>query len=183
MTSRQRRHTAAGIPTRGVDDAVRYARQLLADAREERALADQKASVLFAAVWAVAGIVVAIAISRQWSPLGLGLVPAVLCCAGAVSVTASVVLLGAAVYPRLGRRPTRNGATVSSFREIARCENPSAVRRAVEQSSAYELDGLSEQLLNLGRLTCVKYGCIQAALWLLGLSIGLIVLAAGLTLT
>jgi hypothetical protein len=150
---------------------------LLADAREERALADQKASVLFAAVGTVTGIAVAIAVSRQWSPSVLDLVPAVLWWMGAGAIIGSVVLLGAAVYPRLGPRPLRNGSTVTSFREIAHCDDPIVVRRAVTESLRSELDGLSVQLLILGRLTSAKYACIRAALWLLVLAVALLALA------
>jgi hypothetical protein len=166
----------------GQDDALRYARQLLVDAKEERALADQKASVLFAAVGTGAGIAVAVAVGRHWSPLSLPLWPGVLWWLGATALVGCVVLLGAAVYPRLGPRPARDGGTVSSFRELAHCDDVGAVRRAVERSLRDEFDGVSGQLLVVGRLTAVKYACIRAALWLLVASVVLLGAAAAIAL-
>jgi hypothetical protein len=140
---------------------------LLTEAREERALADQKASVLFAAVGTATGVAVAVMVSKEWSPAELSVLPAVLWWLGTATVVACVVLLGAAVYPRLGARPARNGATVASFREIASCDDAHVLRLALEASSRAELGGLSAQLLALGRLTTSKYHCIRLALWLL----------------
>ncbi|MGF7236180.1 MAG: Pycsar system effector family protein [Frankia sp.] len=155
---------AAGCPA--ADDArTRYSRRLLAEAREERVLADAKASLLFAAVGVAATIMSGAAVGRIWSPFRLSPAAAAAWWTGAAAMVAGVVLLAAAIYPRISNRRHWSATTVSFFADVARCSDINELRCALERSANNEFARISEQLLTLGRLTARKYGLIKASLW------------------
>lgn len=82
-------------------DKVEYARQLLAETREEVARADAKASLLFSAFGVVISAVSAVLIADDWSPFQLNNRVEWLWWAGASLSGIALFLLGWAVLPRV----------------------------------------------------------------------------------
>jgi hypothetical protein len=144
----------------------RYTRALLESAREERALADTKASLLLASVGVAVSVGVSAALGGSWTPSNLAAVPGGLWWMATAAVIAGVLLLAGAVYPRLRQEETAESTgTVVTFLEINRVGDLPGLRAALTRSADEEFDTLSRQLRVMSRLVERKYVLIQWALW------------------
>jgi Family of unknown function (DUF5706) len=156
-----------------------YVRGLLDAVREERAFADTKASLLLATVGVALGV--GAAMNGLSTPSKLTTVGAVFWWAGAAALICGVLLLVAAVYPRLRVTPPEPAdGTVVNFLEVNRSRDLTDLQDALRRTAAGEFEGLSRQLRTMSRLAERKYVLIRAALWSLFIAV-IGELAAGLT--
>ena len=141
------------------------AKELLAESREELARADGKASILFAIAGIVIAAVITGIIAGTWKPSALPALPEATWWCGAALVIASVVLLGAAVYPNLGR----NGSAgrVTYFEHVRSYADRATLIAALEREANSDSERAIEQLEVISDLVHRKYVLIQIALWAL----------------
>ncbi len=157
-------------------DADDFADKLLAEAREEIAHADGKASILFGAGGVVFGVVATDLLGDGWRPSELGAWAEVVWWVGAGLGTIGLVSLGAAVYPRItasrwffwSRRSRRTHrqprAAAHYFGELAEHTNVRDARRAVEAGAKDGINRTVEQAWILSKLVVTKYRLTKAAL-------------------
>ena len=145
--------------------ASALAKELLGEAREELARADGKASILFAITGIVIAAVLTGFIAGTWKPSALSAGSEAAWWCGAALVSASVVLLGAAVYPRLGRSDP--GGRVTYFEHVRHYPDHTALVAALERESNSDGARTIEQLAAISYLVHRKYVLIQLALWAL----------------
>jgi hypothetical protein len=148
-------------------DTTTFARVLLAHGRDELRFADTKASSLFAITGAVAGIAAGAAVTLSWNPARLALPVAVLSWAAIGAIVVSVLLTGAAAYPRTRAGAKRDAGRVAYFGDVARCSDAGALRQALSRSAGEEYTLLTEELLAVSRTVAVKYRLIRASQWVL----------------
>lgn len=153
--------------------ATDYGRTLLKETREELNRADTKASVAFGAVGVGAGAVLGGLIGGDWRPTELGPCASVVWWVGAVGAAIAVVLLAAAVYPRVEHSKGRERLTF--FGHAAEYESPAALASALAAVAACEQERSADQLWHVARIARDKYRCIRWGLRVLGGSAVLIV--------
>jgi hypothetical protein len=156
----------APVPVADADRHRDYVRGMLDAVREERALADTKASLLLATVGVAVSVGAGAALDGSWTPSGLTASGAVLWWAGALATVCGVLLLAAAVYPRLRAASLdAEDGTVVNFLEINRRRDLTDLQDALRRSAAGEFHGLSRQLRVMSRVAERKYVLVRAALW------------------
>jgi hypothetical protein len=100
-----------------------FVRRMLAEAREDVANADQKASTVLAGLGVGVGAVVGGVLAGDWRPASLQPQAMVLWWAGTVAVLAAMACAAFAVWPRYNSRDTAEGvyswAHVASYRTLA----------------------------------------------------------------
>lgn len=153
------------------DPARQYAAFLLAQAREELSRVDTKASIMLAAVGVGLGVVLGSLVSRNWAPFRLPPAAAVTWWVGVATVTAGIVSLLAAVYPR-PRRPIRSSASelhryVGYYADVAAYRTPAEVVDAIRRSADRDLELMAEQLMQISRIADRKYRLLGWGVWLL----------------
>lgn len=162
--------SASGLP---------WARILLGQAREELRAADAKATALFGIVGTAVSVVVGAAVALSWTPAELPLAPALCWWVAAVSAVGSIILSGAALYPRV--RPARaSGDKLLNFADVALSSDADAVRAQLDRVGADEYELLCGQLLAVSRIARTKYRLIVVSLWLLALTVAAAAAAAAL---
>ncbi|MCM3885554.1 Pycsar system effector family protein [Frankia sp. R82] len=158
-----------------------YARELLEAAREERALADSKASLLLATIGVAISVGTGAVLAGSWTPTRLTPAGAALWWLGAAALTCGVALLAAAVYPRLGPGPSEPwDTTVVNFLEVNRQPSLTDLQDSLRRSAEGDFAGRSRQLRMMSQLAERKYVLIRVALWALLASV-VLELAAWLT--
>lgn len=172
-------------------NAAEYAYRLLTEIREEIAHADRKASILFGAGGVVFSVVAAALLGDGWRPSRLDTRAEIVWWVGVGLVTAGLVCLGAAVYPRIhagrwffwsriSRRPRRHPREAAHyFGDLADCTTLQSAKRAIELGASEGFDRTVEQAWVLSKLVVTKYRLTKAALLLYGVG-GVCVLVAHL---
>ncbi|QYC44119.1 hypothetical protein Nocox_32740 [Nonomuraea coxensis DSM 45129] len=148
------------------EDIRAYARQMLAETREELNRADAKAQVLLGIVGVGLGAVTGGLLAGSWSPFRLSDSVEWLWWAGVASAVASVLVLARAVYPRLDRRRRRDDA-VMYYADVLRFDSAAELSRALAGSSAMGLERLADQLHRVSAIVGQKYRLIRWGFWLL----------------
>jgi Family of unknown function (DUF5706) len=146
---------------------IAYARALLAHGREELRFADAKAASTFAITGTAAGIAAGAAIALSWNPAQQSLPAAALAWVTIGAVVVSLLLTGAAIYPRTRPGVARSGRGVTYFGDVARCDDISALHLALDFSATEEYALLTEELLTVSRIAANKYRLIGASQWAL----------------
>jgi hypothetical protein len=144
-----------------------YARVLLAHGREELRFADAKAASMFAITGTAAGIAAGAGVGLPWNPAQKSLPAAVLAWAALGAVVVSLLLTAAAIYPRTRPGVARSGRRVAYFGDVARCDDISALRLALDFSTTEEYALVTEELLTVSRIAANKYRLISTSQWAL----------------
>jgi hypothetical protein len=147
---------------------------MLAEAREELARADGKASILFAALGVAAGVIAAAIVSGDWNPRDLQRPWEAIWWAGGMTGTAAATLLALAVYPKIVNR--HPGAAVTYFNEIAQLASIDSLDGALKRMS--EDERVLKQLYAVSKIARKKYLFIVWSMRLLALGLGLMLLAS-----
>lgn len=153
---------------------VDYARNLLLHSRDELRFADAKASSLFTIISAAIGIAAGACIALSWSPAQLSAWAAILSWVVLVLALLSVVMTGAAIYPRTGPGPGVSRPTdhVIYFGDVARYSSVETLQAALDRSAGDEYRLIGQELLAVSKIAAVKYRLLAASLWLLLLDSG-----------
>jgi hypothetical protein len=155
-----------------VAEPHRQLEALLTVARLELDRVDHKAEVLFTGSGVITGAIVAGALAGPWSPLVLGSVAQIVWWSGIAAWLAGLGFLAAAVYPRLGSGRRRTAPPmIAYFLDVARLRTREDLHHALRNPPAPSGPVLIDQIFRVSKLVRVKYRCLQAALWLLALSV------------
>lgn len=151
--------------------------QMLVEARAEVSQADQKASILLAALGIGFGVILAAQLERKWdavtylSPTG-----ASLWWIGAVSAGLSVAAAALAIWPRFTGKDVRKGVTY--WGHVATFRNVQALSVALDGQAIQTRARTRHQLLRLAKLVRLKYSLVRVALALAALAGALLAVAA-----
>lgn len=139
-------------PQRG---KVEYARQLLAETREEVARADAKASLLFSAFGVVVSAVGAVLLADDWSPFQLNNCVEWLWWLGAGLVVIALFLLGWAVLPRITHVDHKE--RLFFFGHVAEYGGFKEFSGAFESASSAAWDRTLDQIWAVSKIAKRKY--------------------------
>ena len=165
--SRENEKTSSSAPS---NEATRLAEVILEHTREDLTKADTKASILFAVVGVVVGALVASSAASGWTPNRFHGAPRVFIISALVSIMCAITLLGAAIYPRIR---VRSGDRVTFFGQVVSYGSPEALQDALNAEVSQAWPRATEQLLELSKITLLKYRLIQGSVWFLALSVAL----------
>lgn len=181
--SRRPRMTEATVPSSptATTTGIGQARTLLGHSREELRFVDTKASLLFTIIGVVVGVTASAAVALSWNPIRLGLPIAVLSWVAIVAALVSVLMIGAAIYPRTELRVVEPISRVAYFADVARYDDVTTLRAALDRSAVEEYELLIEELLAVSRIAVIKYRLISRSLWALLLSGGTACAAIGVS--
>lgn len=156
--------------------AQQLARELLDRTRAEVDRADNKASIVLAAVLAVAGALVATGVAVGWSPARSPVLVQVFFWPGALGGLAGIALLGAAVYPRMRVHPPET-RTLGYFGDVVALRSVDGLRAALRDPAARSFDGAVDQIWQVSHIVDRKYRLIRGAVLGLTSSAVLLLLA------
>lgn len=153
------------------------AQQMLEEARADVTHADQKASVLLAALGIGFGAVLGGQLSSNWDSSRLTTFGQVLWWLGVVAAVLSVAAAALAVWPRykLDDRPTYG---ITYWGHAASFDDPKQLRAALDAQEVSSTARTSHQLWSLSRVVLRKYRYVRAALILAAVSGALLGFAA-----
>ncbi|MCX4235794.1 Pycsar system effector family protein [Streptomyces ortus] len=134
-------------------------RTLLAEAREELLKADNKAGFLLASMGAALTALLGVILGGAIEPRGYAVVSQILLWAGCVTCFVSLVQLGLAVTPRVGRP---HHARAHYFGDVNATASVLCLEEAVRRTDSRERD--LSQLTILSRTVWIKYRCIRHAM-------------------
>lgn len=157
-------------------DKVEYARQLLAETREEVARSDAKASLLFSAFGVVTSAVAAILIADDWSPFDMDNAFEWLWWVGVVLSGVALLVLGLAVIPRV--QNTDGQVSLYFFGHVAGYKRFHDFEKSFEGASTKWWDRTLNQIWVESRIARRKYRLTKWSMWLFACSVGLLLLAA-----
>lgn len=151
----------------GTDESVKaYAVALLAEAREEIDRADKKAQVLLAGAGVAIAVLFGALSTDEWSPSALRASVQWLWWLGAMSAAASVLALGASIYPRTQRERRKKVDHIYYFGDVLNLESTTEVVEALRRSATLDLERLADQVVEIGSIAQRKYRLVQWAMWL-----------------
>lgn len=145
------------------EEALEYAKELLAKSREELVRADTKASLLLAASGIAIGALLNGLLGGKWSPSDLDNKIEWLWWLGVVAAAVAVCSLASAIYPRT-RRAGAKPALVAYYGDVVllpRSELEDAMRVTPSRINAALVDQVYQVALIVDR----KYRLIRTALW------------------
>jgi len=145
-------------------------RRMLAEAREDVANADQKASTVLAGLGVGVGAVVGGVLAGDWRPTSLQPPAMVLWWAGTVAVLAAMGCAAAAVWPRYDGRDAAEG--VYSWAHVASYPTVAAFSEALGTTDP--LARLRYQLWAISKIVATKCRLVRWAMVLAGMSLGLV---------
>lgn len=145
-------------------------RRMLAEAREDVANADQKASTVLAGLGVGVGAVVGGVLAGDWRPTSLQFPAMVLWWAGTVAVVAAMACAAFAVWPRYNGRDTAEG--VHSWAHVASYRSVAAFSAALDTTEP--LARTRYQLWEISKIVATKSRLVRWALGLAGTSLALI---------
>jgi hypothetical protein len=146
---------------------IGHVEPMLTAAREELSRADMKASILLTATGAVIAAIVAGAVAGDWSPTRLTGWREVLWWVATAAAGSAVLLLAAAVYPRTKRPRGSRPDTIAYYGDLAIFAGHEELRAALEQSAVRDVDRLTDQVYQVGRIVARKYRLLAAGMWAL----------------
>jgi len=167
-------------PAEAAGSVSGYLRDLLAETREELTRADNKASLLLAAVGVVIGALIAGLVGSHWTPLSLNGAVQWLWWLGVASAAIGVFSIAAAVYPRTIQHGTPYPGVPAYYGHVAAYRDISEFRRALA-----DLPGAQERMVNqtfvISKIVRHKYALLRGGLWCLLLTITACALAVGIS--
>ncbi|WEO95905.1 Pycsar system effector family protein [Streptomyces sp. FXJ1.172] len=144
--------------------AAQLCERLLAETRGEIAHADNKASVLVAALGMTAGVFSALLAGRNWSPSALSGAGAVVWWAGALSLLLSLFALLLAVLPRYRLGTWTAGEPLSYFGDIQQAVRSGELDSALADTQRRSTAGLTRALTENSRIAARKHQWIRTGL-------------------
>jgi hypothetical protein len=163
-------------PTPLDDEEHELARTLLAESREELTRADSKASLLLAAFSIGISAILGAILADDWTPLSLEAPWEGIFWVGVSAATAGLLLLSAAVWPKVTHQSGKAGVTY--FGEAARFETPTELEAALRRTSTDPIARTVTQLHVIARRADAKYAFIRSALVALWAAATLVLVAA-----
>jgi hypothetical protein len=151
-----------------------YILRLLDECREEIRVSDSKASIIFAAVATATGLLANLLLDKDHALRTNGTLVVSLALVAIGTLVASMLLLGLAVTPRVGRpEPGR----ARYFEEQAQFENHEALLTALSADAETSTERHAQQLFTLSRIARRKYTHLRQAMWAVLVAIGVMGLA------
>lgn len=136
-------------------DKIEYARQLLAETREEVSRADAKASLLFSAFGVVTSAVAAVLVADDWSPFDLNNCIEWLWWFGAGLALIALLLLGWAVLPRITHVDHRE--RLFFFGHVAEYEDFERFSKAFDAAATTSWERTVDQIFVESKIAKRKY--------------------------
>jgi Family of unknown function (DUF5706) len=147
--------------------AITSAEPVLAAVREELNRADTKTSILLAATAAVIAAILAGTVAGDWSPTQLTGWREVLWWAATAVAGVAVLLLAAAIYPRTKRQRGGRSDAIAYYGDVVIFSDHQELRAALERSARRDMDRLTDQVYQVGRIVVRKYRLLAAGMWAL----------------
>lgn len=147
--------TSAKTLPESVDSRHQYARQLLAETREELARADAKASLLFSAFGVISSAVGAVLIADDWSPFQLANGVEWMWWGGVAASVIALLLLGLAVIPRI--RHATHRERLYFFGHVAEYKKFDEFAKALGKKPPDSYDRTLDQVWVISRIAKRKY--------------------------
>jgi hypothetical protein len=148
---------------------------MLAEARAEVSIADQKAGLVLAAAGIGFSAVLGGLLAGDWRPSKYNLGGEILWWFGAVLAFATVASAATAMWPRFTTRSEDD--LVSYWGHVARFATLDALESALDAQPTVDRDRTRHQLWRLARIVRIKYWCIRWALVSGGAAAAVFVLA------
>lgn len=145
--------------------------QLLSDLRVEIGHADNKASVLVAALGATAGVLSGLLTGRHWNPTALSSPSTGLWWAGTTALAVAFVSLLLAVVPRSVRSDWAPGQPLTYFGDIQRAAEHGLLADALAAAERDPMAGLVAALAETSRIAARKHLWIRTGLVSFGLGV------------
>jgi hypothetical protein len=168
-----------GVADGSSRDVAAFARRLLDETREEILRADGKVSILFGAVVVASGIIVGSVTASGWNPRRLDAAAQSCWWVGTALAALSLLLLGAAVYPKIKLRASADGAA-RYFGDLARCRTTAEATAMVGAGSRDVVGRDIGQARVLAGIVVRKYRLTRLALWAFLVAGSLIVVSLAL---
>lgn len=149
---------------------------MLEEARADVVHADQKSSLLLAALGVGFGAVLGGQLEAGWDSSVLSVPGQIVWWIGVVAAITAVALAALAIWPRYALTDQPEFG-VTYWGHAAAFENPGALRDALKKQEITSLDRTTHQLFMLSRLVLRKYRYVRTSL-ILGGSAGLLLGAA-----
>ncbi|MCC5476838.1 Pycsar system effector family protein [Streptomyces barringtoniae] len=144
--------------------AARLCERLLAETRTEIAHADNKASVLVAALGMSAGVFSGLLAGRKWTPSALSAAGTVMWWAGALSLLLSLFALLLAVLPRYQLGTWTPGEPLSYFGDVQQAVRQGRLDTALADTENRPTAGLARALTENSRIAVRKHQWIRTGL-------------------
>ncbi|MGW7525281.1 Pycsar system effector family protein [Streptomyces sp. NPDC054783] len=144
--------------------AARLCERLLAETRNEIAHADNKASVLVAALGMSAGVFSGLLAGRKWTPSALSAAGTVLWWAGALSLLLALFALLLAVLPRYQLGTWTPGEPLSYFGDVQQAVRQGGLETALADTENRPTAGLARALTENSRIAVRKHQWIRTGL-------------------
>jgi Family of unknown function (DUF5706) len=151
-----------------------YILRLLDECREEIRVSDTKASIIFGAVGAFAAILSSQLLDESGALRTNGTAVTVIGVVALASLIVSMLLLGLAVIPRVGR-PESGRARY--FEEQALFDSATALLQVVNAEAQDAGERHAQQLLVMARIARRKYRHLRSAMLTILVAIGVIIVA------
>lgn len=151
-------------------DKAATAETMLTEARSEVAQADQKASMLLAALGIGFGLVLSGQLAGDWSPENLSTTGEWAWWVGATCAATSVAVAAAAIWPRFHADDVRNG--IAYWGHVAAYSSIEEFDAAFDGEAMGVHERTRHQLWHLSRVVARKYALIR---WAMVLAAGAIV--------
>jgi hypothetical protein len=142
-----------------IDNSAEMARILLAEARADVAQADQKASLLLAALGVGLGAILGGQLSTGWTPFSLSTPGQVVWWTGIVIAIIGVAGAAIAVWPRFSLAQGENGITY--WGHAAGEKSAAELQTKLESQSASDISRTSDQLWSVSRIVLAKYRWVR----------------------
>ena len=164
----------------GVKAQEELVESLLSEAREELGRADNKTSILLAAVGVVIGALTAAVLAGSWSPVTLSVGLAWIWWIGCGFLSAGITCLGIAIYPRTSR-PRKLPDFVAYFGDVVALKSRANLDRAISNTAGATGSRNLDQLELVSAIVAKKYHYLRLALLSFALGAVLLALVAVLT--
>lgn len=149
---------------------------MLAEARADVVFADQKASMILAALGIGFGAVLAGLIAGDWRPSQLAGAGEALWWVGAVAAIASLGCAAAAVWPRYSTKEAPQ--EISYWGHVAAFASVETFAAALDKTPVDRIHRTRHQLWRLSRIVRRKYRLVRASLSLTGIAVVFFLLAS-----
>lgn len=149
---------------------------MLAEARTEVSSADQKASIILAALGIGFGVVLGGLLAGDWTPSDQGAGEWAWWVSAALALL-SVVVAAAAVWPRYSKRAS---GVIHYWGDVARLSSAEDLSKELNTTPPIQRQRTLDQLWHLSRIVVAKYTFIRVALIAAGLAVVACLISASL---
>jgi hypothetical protein len=157
-------------------DTDRVEGEMLAEARDQVTHADQKASLILAALGIGLGALLGGMLSGDWNPTLLRGFGEVLWWVGAALAALAVLASAASVWPRYSRADLSQG--IRYWGHVATYRSLAALSTALDENPSLERDRTRYQLWQLSRIADTKYRLVRIAMLAAGAAVVLLLVGA-----